>query len=290
MTEGDVRVTTPVRDTGKRKLNSHFRSEARRTLFAGDNYYRSVLSHLICGLFSGGALYLSFYAPDLIKTVFGGSLGEESTALLSASVNTVLYLVSAFLFFAFFSGVYLLASAMKDEPDTAEGDPDPADLSMMLRPVGSHRSLSRTAGVFIILAAELALAVIPAVYVISRVSGTGIDPRAAAAVKIVSVIAASLLSLFFIILLVPMPYALEAEPDAGVLELYRKSAKAAVRGAFRCVLMLLSFIPHLILSVLSFGVMFFAYTLPYMTLSMAKLGEYLYNITYFERKKTDEQA
>ena len=87
-----------------------------------------------------------------------------------------------------------------------------------------------------------------------------------------------------------MPYALGAEPDAGVLELYRKSAKAAVRGAFRCVLMLLSFIPHLILSVLSFGVMFFAYTLPYMTLSMAKLGEYLYNITYFERKKTDEQA
>lgn len=290
MTEGDVRVTQPVRDTGRRKLNSHFRAEARRTLFAGDNYYRSVLSHLICGLFSGGPLFLSFYAPDLIGNVFGGSMSDEAVTLLSVSVNTVLYLISAFLFFASFSGVYILASRMKDEPDRVDGAPDPADLSVMLRPVGSGKSLCRTAGVFITLAAELSAAVIPAVYVISRVSGTGIDPFAAVAIKVVSVLIASFLSLFFLILLVPMPYVLEAEPEAGVLEIYRKSAGAAVRGAGRCILLLLSFIPHLILSVLSFGVLFFAYTLPYMTLSMAKLGGYLYNITNIERKKTDEQA
>lgn len=291
MTDDAVFVgSPPTRPAKGRKLNAYFKSEARRTLYAADNYYKSVLSHLICGMFCGGFLYLTFYVPDLVNTVFKATLSEEARELLSSSVNTVLILLFAFFLFAFFSGVCCLAAKLRDDPDRAEGAPDAADLSEILKPLGSRASFGRTAALFIILAAQLAAVTVSAAYVVRHAGGIGIGTPAAALVKIVSVAAASFMSLFFVFLFIPMPYVLRDRPGIGAFGAYRESARAALRGIGKCFKLLLSFIPLLILSVLSFGVLFFAYVLPYYVLSAAKLGEYLYYTANIERNVTDEQA
>ena len=276
---------------GGRKLNRYFRKEARRVLFAADNYYKSVLSHLICGMFCGGFLYMTFYVPDIVRIVFSGVMSEEARKLFSATLNTVLILLFSFFLFMFFSGVFMLAADMKDEPDSVPGAPETADLSKMLTPLASGVRFRFFASLFIILALELSLSVLPSVFIFRYLSGAGIGAFASFLIKAAAVSASAFLSLFFIFLLLPLPFILENVKGIGVLHAYRESASIAVRGFFRCFSLLLSFIPHLLLSVLSFGVLFFAYVLPYMTLSMTKAGEYLYYSAITERNTIkNEQA
>ncbi|MBO4423232.1 MAG: hypothetical protein J5879_07320, partial [Clostridia bacterium] len=61
-----------------KKLNRYFKNSAKRTLFAGDNYHNAVIAPLICGMFSGGLLYLSFYVPDLIGEALAAALNERA--------------------------------------------------------------------------------------------------------------------------------------------------------------------------------------------------------------------
>lgn len=270
------------------KQNRYFKSEAKRTLFAADNYYKSVISHFIVGTASGGFLFLTFYIPGFVQIFFSDFLSKKSADALTAALDVVLIIIFSFFLFSFFSGAYILASRMKDEPDNEPGAPDYSSLSAMLIPLNSLKNARRTFALYLILTAEIAVSVLPSVFVFLFIGRTELDPFAIITVKAVVIMCSAFACLFFLMLFVPMPAVMAENKDEGAVALYKKSASAALCGIWRCYALLFSFIPLILLSALTFGVLFFAYTLPYMTISCAKAGEYLYYIENPERKKENE--
>ncbi|MBQ7698781.1 MAG: hypothetical protein IJT49_00380 [Clostridia bacterium] len=270
------------------KQNKYFKSEAKRTLFAADNFYKAVISHFIAGAASGGFLFLTYYIPSLTSMFFSDFLSEKAVNTLSLTLNVILYTVFSAFFFAFFFGAYVLASKMKDEPDKEPGAPRFASLSSMLIPLNSLKNARRTFCLYLILAAELAVSVLPSVFVFSFIKMTELDRISVFFVELTVVLCSAFACVFFIMLFVPMPFVMAENRGAGAAELYKKSASAALCGIWRCYALLFSFLPLILLSILTFGVLFFAYTLPYMTVSCAKVGEYLYYLENPERKKENE--
>lgn len=270
------------------KQNRYFKSEAKRTLFAADNFYKAVMSHFICGAASGGFFFITYYVPGLVEIFCSDFLSEKAVTSLSNTINVILYILFSFFAFAFFFGVYILASRMKDEPDSEPGAPQFASLSAMLLPLGSKKNARRTFGLYLILAAELTASVAPVVFVFSYIEYVSFTPFASFAIKAVVLLCSVFTCLFFAMLFVPMPYVMAENKDANAAVLYKKSASAALCGIWRCYSLLFSFIPLLLLCVLTFGVLFYAYALPYMTLSFAKTGEYLYYLQNPERKEENE--
>ena len=274
--------TDQKRKSGKQ--NRYFKKEAKRTLFAADNLYKAVISHFIAGVLSGGFLFMSFYVPGLTQLFFSDFISENAVNALATALNIILYIIFSFFFFAFFFGAYILAARMRDEPDKEEGRPKYASLSAMLIPLNSIKNARRTFALYLILAAELAASTLPSVFVFSFIKRTDVGGMAAFAVKSIVVLCSCFACVFFIMLFAPMPYVMAENKGAGAAELYRKSASAALCGIWRCYALLFSFIPLILLSILTFGVLFYAYALPYMTLSFAKAGEYLYYIENPERR------
>ena len=271
-----------------KKQNRYFKSEAKRILFAADNFYKSVISHFIVGITSGGFLFMTVYIPDIVKTAFNGILGEKAMSALTVTLNTVMYVVFSAFFFAFFSGAYILASKLKDEPDTEPGKPKFASLSSMLIPLNNLKNARRTFVLYLILAFELAASVLPTVLVFAFIGQSGLNGMAALAVRTVVLSCSAFMCVFFVALFAPMPYIMAENRGANAVRLYKKSASAALCGIWRVYALLFSFIPLILLSILTFGVLFYAYALPYMTISFAKAGEYLYYLENPERKKENE--
>ena len=270
------------------KQNRYFKSEAKRTLFAADNLYKAIISHFIVGIISGGFLFLAFYLPDILKSAFKGILNENALSALSATLVVLLCVIFSVFFFAFFLGAYILASKLKDEPDTEPGRPKFASLSSMLIPLNNIKNARRTFVLYLILASEIAVSVLPSVLVFMLIGQTGSNGMAALAVRIIVLSCSAFLCVFFTALFAPMPYIMSENKSANAVQLYKKSASAALCGIWRIYSLLFSFIPLILLSVLTFGVLFYAYALPYMTISFAKAGEYLYYLENPERKKENE--
>ena len=270
-----------------RRQNGFFKSEARRVLFASDNLYKSVMSYFICGLMSGLPLYMSFYVPGLFEIWFSESLGDKAVKALSDAAVIILYIIFSFLLFTFFLGAYTLAAKMKDEPDTEPGAPVYSSLETLLNPAGNTFCLRRTVILYIILAAELSLSVLPSVFVIKNISLLGAPVAVNAVICTAVCVLSAFASLFFISLLAPLPYVIADNGNIGAVAAYSKSVFTAMRGIRVCFSLFISFIPLMIISALTFGMLFFAYTLPYMSLSFAKAGEYLYNLQDPERKQNN---
>lgn len=270
------------------KQNRHFKAEARRALFASDNFYKAVISHLICGAMCGGFLYITYYTPDLFDMYFSALIGEKAAGLLTNTFNAVMYALFALVFMVFFAGVYTLAARMRETPDSEPGAVGYSSLSAMLDPISGFRNFRRTIVITLILTVELAVVAAPAVVVFIFADGTGMNGTLLFLLKAATVIPTAFICLFFIFLLVPMPYVTENDPGIGAFAAYKKSASAALCGIWRCYGLLFSFIPLILLSALTFGVLYFAYTVPYMTLSYAKAGEYLYTIANTERNEENE--
>ena len=289
MTQNTVFVGEPAaaQKNRGRKQNRYFKTEARRTLFSKDNFHNSVISHLVCGLLSGGLLYLSFTLPQILNDALSGTLSERALYMLISTVNVVICVISAFLLFSFFFGVYTMHCMMREQDGSAPGTPRFSELSYMLTPVSGGRFRS-TALYFMILALQLCAVVIPTALICDGAGYVLHNALALFAVRAVLICACAFLCIFSVSLFLPLPYVLARGESTGALAAYGQSASAAFNGVFRFVGLLISFIPLLLLSALSFGVLFFAYTMPYMTLSAAKLGEYLYNTANTERSTINE--
>jgi len=270
------------------KQNRYFKSEAKRALFAADNFYKAALSHFICGVISGVFLFLTYYVPDLVYVFTSDFISEASAALLSQVINVILIVLFSFFLFTFFLGAYCFAASMKSEPDGTPGVPDLSDMSKMLSPVDSFKHFGRTLALYFIYAFELIVAVSPSVFVILYSDAIGIDGFTSALMKIVSVACSLFIVVFFTALFAPMPYVLQEDDNVGVFTAYKKSASAALCGIWRIYSLFFSFIPLMLLSALTFGVLYFAYALPYMTTAFAKAGEYLYYIENPERRHINE--
>lgn len=270
------------------KQNRYFKSEAKRTLFAADNFYKSVISHLICGMVSSSFLYMAFYVPDLCYIFFGDFLSEASVGLLSKTVEVILYVLASFFFFAFSAGIYTLASNMKDEPDSTPGAPSVASMADMLTPLNSFKNFGRTFALFLIVAVELTVSVLPSVFVFLLSDQAGLGTFSSVVIKIVCVQCSAFACAFFLSLLVPMPYVIKEDESIGAFAAYKKSASAALCGIWRVYALVLSFIPLLLLSAVTCGILFFAYVYPYMSLALSKAGRYLYYIENPERRHINE--
>lgn len=270
------------------KQNKYFKSEAKKTLFSGDNLYKAVISHLICGMVSSSFLYMAFYVPDLCYIFFGDFLSQLSVGLISTVVRVTLYVLSSFFFFAFSFGIYTLASDMKSEPDREPGAPSPSSMARMLDPLKSFYSFGRTLAVFLILAAELTVSVLPSVFVFLFADAAGLDKFSAVTVEIICVLCSAFACAFFLSLLVPLPYVIKEDERVGAFTAYKKSAKAALCGIWRVYALMFSFIPLLLLSAVTCGILFFAFVYPYMSIALSKVGEYLYYIENPERRHINE--
>ena len=154
----------------------------------------------------------------------------------------------------------------------------------MLIPLNDLKNARRTLCIYLILAAELAVPVVMTVLAFSYIGMLEINVVFVIMIKIAVALCSAFVCLFFIMLLVPMPYIMAENKNASAPELYKKSASAAMCDMRRCYALLLSFLPLILLSALTFGMLFYAYTLPYMTVSYAKVGEYLYYLQNPERK------
>ena len=282
-----VGETKHTQKNKRAKQNRLFRREAQATLLSGDNYYKSVLSHFTAVLMGGGFFYAA-YLFAVYGTSYGiGDMSDRAVAVFIACVSVILCLIGAFFLFAFLLGAYTLSCGMNSgtEPD---GLMHVSSMSKMLSPLASMRELKNTFIVFLILTFELFICSAPAVFVFNFIGQTGINGAAAVTVKAFTLVCSIFLGLFFVFLLLPYPYILQNSPGQSPIRTYASSAKAALCDIWLGYSMFFSFIFLLILSALTFGVLYFAYTMPYMTHSMAKVGEYLYKLSITERNDINE--
>lgn len=275
-------IGEPIRKQKRKsiKQNRFFKTEAKEALFAADNYYKAVLSHFICGAACGGFIYLAQLAPKLISAVMTGGTAKALTVVICA----LLYILSAVFFCLFFAGVYRLATELESEPDVEHGKPELTKMSVMLSPVADISSFRRTLGISLVLLSALTLSALPSVFVISQSAKLGLPPAATVAVNAAVVFCSVFSALFFIFLSAPLPYVINGDKDIKVFAAIKTSAAASLTGMWRLYSLLISFIPLILLSAATFGVLLFAYTLPYMTVSFARAGGYLYNLYVTERK------
>ena len=109
----------PQNQKNKRaKQNRLFRSEAQATMLSGDNYYKSILAHLISVLMSGGFFYAAYLKNDYVKAYGIGGMSEQAVPVFTLCVCVCLCIIGAFLLFSFMLGAYRLACDMNsDLPD-----------------------------------------------------------------------------------------------------------------------------------------------------------------------------
>ncbi len=269
------------------KQNRLFRSEAQATLISGDNYYKSVLSHFIAVLMSGGFFYAAYLFAVYGASYGIGDMSAQAVVVFIACVCVILCLAGAFFLFAFMLGAYTLSCGMNGETEP-DGLMHVSSMSKLLSPFASVRDLKNTFVIFLILVTELFVCAAPAIFVFSFVGQTGMNGALAVTLKIFTLLCSIFVGLFFVFLLLPYPYILQNSEGRRPLRMYAASAKAALCDIWLAYNMFFSFIFLLILSALSFGVLYFAYTMPYMTHSMAMVGEYLYKLSTTERNDINE--
>ncbi len=278
----------PQNQKNKRaKQNRLFRSEAQATMLSGDNYYKSILAHLISVLMSGGFFYAAYLINDYVKAYGIGGMSEQAVSVFTLCVCVCLCIIGAFLLFSFMLGAYRLACDMNsDLPD--KDSMELHSVSAILAPLSDKKHFRNTLIIFFILALELFVCAAPTVFVFTYVGSLGFNGLAVFCIKLFTLLCSVFVGLFFVFMLLPYPYIAKSGAFDSPFRMYGASVKAALCDIWLGYNMLLSFTLWLILSALSFGVLFFAYTMPYMTHSMAKVGEYLYNLSITERNDINE--
>ena len=271
----------------RKKQNRLFRSEAQATLMAKDNYYKSILAHLICVLMSGGFFYAAYLVNSYGKEYGIGDMSAQAVSAFTLCLSVILCVIGAFLMFSFFLGAYTLCCEMNGQTE-ADGSTRVSSLSAILTPFSSKRELKNTFVLFIILAFELFICTAPTVFIFRFVGQTGQNGFSVFMIKVFILACSVFVGLFFTFFLLPYPYISKNSNEKSVFRMYAQSVKASLCDIWLGYNMILSFVFLLILSALSFGVLYFAYTMPYMTHSMAKVGEYLYKLSVTERNEINE--
>lgn len=269
------------------KQNRLFRSEAQATLMSGDNYYKSILAHLICILMSGGFFYAAYAVKEFGAEYGIGDMSEQAVSAFTLCLSVILCLIGAFLMFSFFLGAYILCCDMNAEQEP-DGSMHVSSLSSVMIPLSSKKNFKNTFVIFVIFALELLICSAPTVFICVNIGQTGLGPAAVFFIKLFMVICSIFVGLFFTFFLLPYPYVMKNSDEKSVFRMYAQSVKASLCDIWLGYNMILSFVFLLILSALSFGVLYFAYTMPYMSHSMAKVGEYLYKLSVTERNEINE--
>ncbi len=275
------------RKNNRAKQNRLFRSEAQATLMSGDNYYKSILAHLICVLMSGGFFYAGYLVIDYGRGYGIGGMTKEAVDAFTLCLCVILCLIGAFMLFAFLFGAYRLSCEMNADL-TDKDSMEASSVSVILSPLSTKKDFRNTLVIFFILSLELFICAAPTVFVLVNAGTLGLNGFAVFMIKAFTVACSIFLGLFFVFLLLPLPYIVKNGAFHSPFRMYKESAKAALTDIWLGYNMLISFTFWLILSFLSFGVLYFAYTMPYMTHSMAKVGEYLYNLSITERNDINE--
>ena len=236
---------------------------------------------------SGGFFYAAYLLAVYGASYGIGEMSAQAVVVFVTCICVILCLIGAFFLFSFLLGAYTLSCGMNGETKP-DGSMHISSMSAMLSPFSSGRVFKNTVITFLILAFELIVCFVPTVFVFSFIGSTGINGLTAAIIKIFVLLCSIFVGLFFIFLLLPYPYVTKNSNEKSPFRMYAASAKAALCDIWLGYNMFFSFIFLLILSALSFGVLYFAYTMPYMTHSMAKVGEYLYKLSTTERNDINE--
>lgn len=269
----------------KNKVNNFSKYEARRTLFARDNFYKTVMAYMLCGMIASAFLYITYLIYGVFNEMNVPTLSIASLTVLRYTVVVIFALVGLFFSFAALAGTYNYICGMSAEPQSDSLMPDAAGFGDILSPLGSIQALKGTMKLFLLVALQLIAILAPTFAGIYTLVISDLSTAMKTLFIALTVFMALCLLLFIAFLLLPYPYIRKKEPYLSVYATYGKSASCALGQLHRAFSLFGSYWLLLILSILSFGVLLIVYAVPYMAHAYARLGAYMYDIYSNKEKK-----
>ena len=265
----------------------YFKSEAKSCMLARDNMYKTVLYILVAVMLSASIIYTSGVMKTALENA-SGPMAQQSYALLGKVLYVILTIIGSFLLFSTLLGTYFSVTKMRCDTDIEPSGVSVTDTGAVLCLLNGKKNL-RAAIVMFATAFILCMPVIISFAVLNTARGMIPQGQTAylllyTAAAAVAVICAILYLIFVLAMLLPLAY-IDYE-DMGFGKTLAFCFTAASGNYLTVLKLMLSFIPGILVGIASFGVSLIVYTVPYMTFTLAKAGEYIY-LSNTERKKED---
>ena len=263
------------RKQNKRRLLRYLKSEALAALYAKDNFYKTIIA-LFMPILVFCTMLAYRDALSFIFTLLSEYMEPSACELLYRAVSGCSFAVFAFFIYASAAGSYEFISGLKTKRGVSAAQPDSADFAALLAPIASRTELKKTFLTFIrtVLISGLCAFLLWILWIVCRIFLAEYETVFIICSSfLIAVLIGVIVHLFYCLLAVPF---LKRDGKNNARERMRISCKVMRKYRFCAVRMFFSFIPLILLSLFTFGVLFFLYVLPYMVLSYGKLAEFAY--------------
>ena len=261
-----------VQKENKAQMIRDVKKEARAALHAEDHFFKTILACFM------PILLFCFLAVilDALPFIFGPIPGAAYHVIL-ITADIVIGVIFAFLIFAAIAGVFEFVSGLQSRGGRMTTFLNAADLKTILSPVSSREKTKDT----LLLFSRFLLYMIPGgavLFLFVLLGGRFLFPEGGAAFTVITVVLSVLLIFYMMAVLWHMaaiPY-LEKDGMTDLRERMRASRSIMKKYRTDALRLLLTFVPLLVLSVLTLGILFFLYAMPYMAIAYGKLTEAAY--------------
>ncbi len=237
---------------------SFFKHEARLRLFEKNNLLKLIFAFFTVGIFGAFAFYLFDLCSFLNQTGLF-RMSKESVALLVYSLQFMIGICGSYTVFAMLYGFWTMCISVCQTGD--------GEIGSLFYAFESQRRMRRClCGYLITLISAVPGTVLFKLSLHITLGGVVFKYTAAIFAALVG-IAIFLIPMFFM-----LPYPLGGGKTVG--ERLKSAYMTVKRHIFSLFVLTLSFIPLIIISVLSFGILFIIYTVPYISLSYASVVAY----------------
>ena len=263
-------------DPGKIRLTQAIKASARATLYTEDHFHKAVIACFLPILFFC-LLFVYIDAAAFFFDLLSGALPEILCQVLFVAVSLIAGAIFAFFIFAMIAGVYGFVSGLKTGEGSMTTIPDTADLNRILSPIASRGKMKETLFAFL----YFLLFVIPALFPVILFVFLGrrfLFPDGGILFAVITAALFVILFIYTMLVLYDMaavPY-LSHDGISDQRERMRVSRRIMKKHRIEALRLLFSFVPLMVLSLLTLGLLLFFYVLPYMAIAYGKLAESAY--------------
>ncbi len=256
----DKRISLGEHEKHRRGMR-FFKSESRSRLFEKSNLTKLIFALLTVGIFSAFAFYI-FDVTSVLYSLNISRMTERSWRTAVTALRTLIGICSSFTVFGLFCGFYMMCVKIYENGNGAIG--------LIFYVFESKKRLRRAICAYVM----SAVALIPTAVLAYLSMNFAHESRF---VRTCVISAALCIGIFIFLIFVFFMLAYPLCREKTFLKKLKSSFAVMKNHIFSCFVLTLSFIPLIIISVLSFGILFIIYTVPYTVLSFAVLGSYAFD-------------
>ncbi len=241
-----------------RRGTKFFTSEAKHRLFEKNHLIKLIFAFLTVCIFFGFFFYLFVILPEIAGIKLFG-LSENSVNAVITAIRIIIFFTGSYTVFGLLCGYYLLCVDIYEKDDGELG-------RLFYAFESGHRMRSCLCGYVLTLLWLLPFAVLFTLSMLFEHESLWVHCLVTAF--------SSGVGIFFFLIFAFLSLAYPFGKGKSFGKRLKSAFSLMKNHIFSCFILTLRFIPLIIISVLSFGILFIIYTVPFITLSYAALGSY----------------